>query len=353
MSIRLSIEKLVHGGSGLGSIDGKRVFVPFSAPGDVLEVEIVSERPGFSEGRIARIVEPAPCRVDPPCPAFGRCGGCQWQHISYEEQLRQKRAILAEALERTGRIRGPTVFETIPSPGQWHYRNRMQLHVDSHGRVGYYRAGSKEVVEFESCLIADPSINAELAARRGEIAVRGRGIALRADGGEGFAQVNSAQNERLRSLLVEWLGGVPHGAVLEPHAGAGNFTSAIARIAGEVVAADIDGRAVRAGLRRLQGLGIANVRYGCMPAQKAVRRHAAACDAIVLDPPRGGCIEAVEAIEGARPCSIIYISCDPATLARDCRALCERGWRHVRSQPVDMFPQTFHVESLTLLSREA
>lgn len=347
----VSIEKMIHGGSGMGRAEGKAVFVPFSAPGDELEVEIVAEHPGFMDARIVRIVKPAAFRVGPRCPVFGACGGCQWQHLAYKEQLAWKRSILAETLLRIGGVHGACVLETLASPKQWHYRNRMMLHVDSQGRVGYYRPKSKEVVEFEECFIADESLNRELRARRAEFARRDRGIALRTTDESSFSQVNAAQNENMRALLGEWLKDVPHARVCELYAGSGNLTTTIARLAERVIASEIDVRAVRRAEERFAELGIDNVEFACMASEKAVRAHARSCDAVVVDPPRKGCREAIEAIAEAGPNSILYISCDPATLARDVRFLTERGYALVRSKPIDMFPQTFHIESLSLLSR--
>lgn len=349
--MRVTIEKLIHGGNGLATHEGRKLFVPFSAPGDVLEVELTAEHAGFAEARIVEVMQPSPSRVLPRCPVFGSCGGCQWQHISYEEQLAAKRAIVIEQLQRLGGIAAPEVLETLPSPNPWNYRNRIQLHVDAAGRVGYYRPRSREVVEFAECAIAEEAVNQELAARREEFAKRNRGVAIRASGGAGFSQVNSAQNERLASLLCEWLSAVPHASVLELYAGSGNFTRRLAAVAQSLVASEIDGRAVRAGQEALAAAGIRNVMFICMPAARAAKRHAAGADAVVVDPPRKGFAEAIPAIIEAGPRSILAISCDPATLARDCRALIGAGYRFVRCQPVDMFPQTFHVESLTLLER--
>ncbi len=348
--MRISIDKLIHGGSGMGMVEGKKIFVPFAAPGDLLDVEITADHGGFAEAKIVRIIETSPSRVTPPCPVFGQCGGCQWQHLSYEAQLFWKREILIESLTRIGKIKRPEVAETIPSPKMWNYRNRIQLHVDSQGRVGFYKPRSKEVVEFEECAIADEQINVELKVRRAEIAQRDRGMSLRVDPEAPFAQVNSQQNERLKELLASTLKELPHESVLELYAGSGNFTRALAAIAAHVVASDIDGKAVRMGRQMLAKEGISNVDFLCKPGAAAARRLTAGCDAVILDPPRSGCADIVEALAQLRPKSILYISCDPATLARDALALSAHGYRFLRSTPIDMFPQTFHIESLSVFT---
>ncbi len=349
--MHIHIEKLIPGGAGMGTHEGRRVFVPFAAPGDELEVEVVADHGSWMEARIVDITQPSPDRVEPICPVFGKCGGCQWQHLSYDSQLRAKREILRESLMRIGKIADPEVLETLPSPQQWHYRNRIQLHVNAAGEVGFYRAKSKEVVAFASCPIADEHINAELAHRREEIAKRDRGIALRVEGDESFSQVNTAQNEQLKKVLIDWMRELPHEHVAELHAGSGNFTFAMAAIASEIFASEIDGRAVAAAQKRIEREGITNVAFVRAPAHKAFAHHVGACDALLIDPPRKGCPEAIESIVRLGPQSILAISCDPATLARDLRALCDQGYRFVRTLPIDMFPQTFHVESLTLLQR--
>ena len=347
--MRITIDKLVHGGNGLGEVSGKRIFVPYSAPGDELEVNVTADHGTWAEAEVESIVLPAPCRVTPPCPVFGRCGGCQWQHISYEAQLEWKRLILIETLERIGKISDPSVLETLASPKQWHYRNRIQLHVDSNGHVGFYGPRSKEVIEFGECLIADERINRELAARREELSKRTKGIALRAELGEGFSQVNPTQNEQMKELLCQWLEGVPHRTVLELYAGSGNLTFAVAKIAQKVVASDIDGRAIRmARQRQSKGEG-PNIEFIRAAGAEATRRFTDGCDAVVVNPPRTGCAEAIEAIISVQPQHIFYISCDPATLARDIHSFSEHGYQLFRAVPIDMFPQTYHVESLAML----
>ena len=195
--MKINIEKLVYGGSGAGEVDGKMVFVPHSAPGDVLEIETVEDHKTWVEARIVSIIEESPCRIKPKCPAFGKCGGCQWQHLPYETQLEWKRAILRETLERIGKIQNPDVMPTLPSPKEWNYRNKIQLHVDSKGRIGFYKPKSKEVVEFEKCYIADERLNEQLNDRREELSTRDRGVALRVNDGPAFVQINSGQNERI------------------------------------------------------------------------------------------------------------------------------------------------------------
>lgn len=348
--MQIQIEKLVHGGSGIGFSDGKCIFVPFTAPGDLVVVEIVEDHGSWAVANLGEIVERSPLRCDPPCPVFGRCGGCQWQHISYPAQLEWKRRILIEAIERIAKLPSPIVLDTLPSPHEWNYRNRIQLHVNSKGKIGFYRPKSKEVIEFKRCLIADERINEELHQRRNEISKRDRGIALRVEEGDGgsFSQVNSAQNGQLKDVISDWLKDLPHERVLELYCGSGNFTFALAKSADRVVASDIDSRAIDAARLKQAQLGVQNIEFIAASAEKSAARFKGEIDAVLIDPPRKGCAEAISEIIRLKPKAIIYISCDPATLARDLRSFIDAGYEFKKSLPVDMFPQTFHVESISL-----
>ena len=180
--MKVKIEKLIDGGKGLALHEGKRIFVSYAAPGDVLEVEVTKEHESYSEAKIINIIETSPERVEPKCPAFAKCGGCQWQHLSYETQLFWKREIVKEDLQRLGRVDAALaeekVLKPIASPNKWNYRNRIQLNVRNN-RVGFCRPESLEVVEFTECHIAEPLINEQLKERREELRMRNRGISLR------------------------------------------------------------------------------------------------------------------------------------------------------------------------------
>lgn len=355
--MKLTIDKLVHGGMGMGTVEGKKIFVPYAAPGDVLDVEITTDHGDYAQARIVRILEPAASRVSPPCPVFGSCGGCQWQHIDYPTQLQWKRNIFIETLERLGRFERDVletiVADTVSSPKQWNYRNRIQLQVDRQGRIGFHRWQSRDVVEFEKCLIADDRLNTVLAEKR-ELYRHAtmRTVEFRLDDEvSSFSQVNTEQNETLRKIIIEWLQTVPHDRVLELHAGSGNFTFSIAALAREVVAIEVDGRAVRAAKERLANASVTNVQFLRSFAGTITSRVKGTFETIVLDPPRKGAEEALDVIVHYRPQTIIYVSCDPATLARDITRLGKEGWELKRSVPVDMFPQTFHIESVSFLKR--
>ncbi len=347
--MKITIDKLIGGGNGLGTYEGKKIFVPLSMPGDELEVEITRDQGSWAEASIIKIIRPSKDRIEPKCKVFGTCGGCQWQHMPYEKQLEWKREIIIEALTGIGKVKSPNVLQTLPSPEQWHYRNRIQLHINSKGVIGFYRPKSKDVIEFDECLIADERINKELNERRTEFSKRDRGVAIRVEGEESFSQINTTQNEQMKKLVVEWLGEVKHESVMELYAGSGNLTFPIADIAELVIASDIDGRSIQSAQLKQANLNITNVEFIRAEAGRAAKRFAGGCDAVLVDPPRKGCAEAIDAIVSVEPESILYISCNPATLARDINKLHEFGYNLERAIPIDMFPQTFHVETLALL----
>ncbi|MBT3182732.1 MAG: class I SAM-dependent RNA methyltransferase [Deltaproteobacteria bacterium] len=349
--MQIKIEKLIYGGNGAGEIDGKKVFVPLSAPGDILDVEIVGDHKTWSEAKILSVVETASCRVTNKCPVFGTCGGCQWQHLSYDTQLEWKRSILKETLEHIGGIENPEVLPTLASPKQWNYRNKIQLHVDSKGRIGFYKPKSKEVVEFDECYIADESLNAKLNEKREKYSKRDRGVALRVEDGPAFVQINSGQNEQIKKVISEWIADLPHSSILELYAGAGNFTFEIAKMADRTVASDVDKIAIAIAKERARALGLSNIEFIRSSSGKAAKRMQGDCDLLLMDPPRKGCADAIADILNLKPKSIIYISCNPATLARDMSDLNAGGYHFQKSMPVDMFPQTYHIESINLLSR--
>ncbi len=349
-NLQVRIEKLVYGGAGVGDIEGKKTFVPFAAPGDLCEIEINADCGNYFEGRLVDLIEESADRVVPRCPVFGKCGGCQWQHISYDAQLKWKREILKESLCRIAKISSPNLLETMPSPMQWNYRNRMQLHVDSKGRVGFYRAKSKEVIEFEECLIADARLNEKLCINRGDFSKRDRGVSLRIEEGPSFLQINSGQNDQLKSKLVEWVSQGKDRKILELYAGAGNFTFDLAKIADHVVAFEIDVKAVEIAREKIAQRGISNIDFYAEASEKTENRISGNLDAIVLDPPRRGCEEALKGMMRLRPKNIYYISCNPATLSRDVAAMMKEGYELVRAIPIDMFPQTFHVEAMVQLT---
>ena len=349
--IIVQVEKLVYGGAGLCESEGKKIFVDFSAPGDTLDINITKDHGQFSEAEIVKIVEPSRLRVEPKCPVFGRCGGCQWQHLSYQSQLSWKQKILKETIERVGGALEPEVLPTLPSPKEWYYRNRIQLHSDGKGHAGFYKPRSNEIVEFQKCYIADERINEMLCSQRKEIGCRQKGMSLRLFEGPHFSQVNVEQNENVKKVIKSILNEVPHEIIVELYAGSGNFTFSMAEYASRVIASEIDGRAIRFAKDWVEQSKIKNVEFHCIPSEKISKVFNSKCDVVFLNPPRKGAAESIEPIIGLDPKTVIYMSCNPATLSRDLKRLIAKGWRLKKCLPIDMFPQTFHIEAIAVLSK--
>jgi 23S rRNA (uracil1939-C5)-methyltransferase len=409
--------------------DGKTVLVSGGCPGDLVEIEVLEDKPRFARARVVEIVEPSPDRVAPPCPYFGVCGGCQWQHVSYEAQLSAKRDAVVDALTRIGRIQDADklVAEVAASEAQYGYRNKVELVPDpesSRLTLGYHRAASHDVVGVDECLLlpkrllkAPKSLTGALrylsgandlqisrvelrvaantsdvelaiwtppggfpraaAARtlgqalpltsmvrvlhKGPVKERnvskvevlsGRGCWTERVAGTSFAvsapsffQVNTAVAELMTEALLGELETDGSDVALDVYAGAGTFTLPIARSAGETIAIESYGSAVRDLRRNLEQNALhADVVGGDAEREMAGIGH---FDVAVVDPPRSGLSPAViDAIAAGHPRVLAYVSCDPATLARDAERLRAAGLDLVSAKPFDLFPQSYHVETI-------
>lgn len=332
MNQPLKIEKLVYEGAGVGFVNRQPIFVPMTVPGDEIECRITKKHKGFADGVATRILRPSPNRTTPKCEYFGRCGGCQWQHMDYACQILWKQIIVEEQLRRIGKIRNPNVLPTIPSPKVWNYRNRVKMHRDKSGRTGFYAPSSHELVEIGDCLLVEE--------------------ANKAGSCEFFTQVNPAQNENLKALVVELVEKTGAKNVLELYCGNGNLTFAIAEVTGTVEASDSDKKAVVCAKEDAAERGVKNICFKCEPAQRAVNaaiKNNVKYGCMVVDPPRDGCKDISGGIIKLKPPHIIYISCNPATMARDIHAFAQHGYKLESAQPIDMFPQTYHIETVASL----
>lgn len=380
--IELEIARLSSGGGrGVGRHEGLVVFVPDAAPNERVLVRIARVKKNFAEGRLLSVLRPSPSRVTPPCPVAHLCGGCSWQHITYEEQLGQKRNIVEDAVRKfSGR---PTieVKPVIASPQPWHYRNRIQVH-SARGRVGFHRRGSHEIIDVENCLIADIRLNVALRGLRARFETNtqlsSRTELTLTEGGEvreshdpryedelGFAQVNTSIN----TLLIQAvLSHIPSSIdrLLDLYAGAGNFTFPLARHSQpgpKIIAVELHEKSVMHGRAKAERLGASNVQFVNAPVEafltSILRNEVDGIDVkdirnsvVLIDPPRAGCApEALAALRTLAPKRLIYISCDPVTLARDLGQLPSEVFGVVEVQPFDMFPQTDHVETLAVIDR--
>ena len=448
----LTIEKLIYGGDGLARLPadergrGKAVFVPFVLADEKVEATLVEQKPGFARARVNQIVEASPQRILPACPYFARCGGCHYQHASYEHQFEIKKEILRENLRRMAKLELPCEIEVHPSP-PWNYRNRsrLQVRVAPEFAVGYFKFGSHQLLPVESCPISSPMINRGIAAlwqvgRSGNAPAGLRDIELFANADDTQLLVMiSCTAEAKRSLIKGWAeelqtamteiagvsafreaqsakAGAAHETLLslgDDHlvyrmqgsnyrVSAGSFFQTNRHLTDELVKIVTEGQSGEVALDLYAGVGLFSTALACdfrhivsvEPSQtafadleynlpkngKAIRATAEQYlngrrdgeagneersgsetalpgsaqkpDLVIVDPPRSGLGERVaRAVADLGASRIAYVSCDPATLARDLVLLLGSGYRINRAHLVDLFPQTYHLETVLHLSR--
>lgn len=411
--IELELTDMAYGGAAVGRYEGRVVFVPYAIAGERVRVEIVEEKKRYAQARLIDVLAPSPDRVQPPCPHFGPgpegpCGGCQWQHIAYPAQVRFKQAILADQLQRIGGFSDPPLLSPVPSPSPWGYRNQARFGVSPDGQLGYRAMNSQRIIPIRECHIIDPRLLALFQALDLEPAGL-EGVTLRLgtateelmlvlemagdevpaletdmplscvllfrDGssvvlvGEGdlveevagrrfhisagsFFQVNTHLAEKLVERVLSYLALTGCETVLEAYSGVGLFTAFLAPHAARVIAIESNPSAVADAQVNLDEFN--HIELYQAEVEEVLPVLEMALDAAVLDPPRAGCAPAViDALIRLRPPRIVYVSCDPATLARDCKRLAMGGYRLAATQLVDMFPQTYHIESVSLLTAQS
>jgi 23S rRNA (uracil1939-C5)-methyltransferase len=453
----VSIRDLSSQGAGVGrDEEGCTAFVAYTAPGDVVEARITSKQARYWEGEVVSVREASAVREEARCVLFGRCGGCDWQHLRYEAQLEAKQRILRESLRRVGKQEIPTLPMIQAPPSPWGMRDRARLHLDAQGRIGFYERGSQRVLPFSSCPVLSPTLQSLLpslqreiqrfllplteirlltaeeseGSRESEGVEEGRGVeeggskgasillschlgkealrwtqerrdAVKAEfiqsfagwvaaipavvgaslwagatlwqscgrayvevgegrtryRAEGFAQASFAGNRLLQERMLSMLSPLAHEKILEIYAGSGNLSYPLALRCAHLMALEgypqavEDAKAALASQEALQD----RLSFVCFDDERddllaLCRERSFRPDALLLDPPRRGLSKAIrQQILTLRPPRILYISCDPATLARDLQAFTERGYRLDELQAVDLMPHTAHLEALALL----
>ncbi len=361
--IELSLTGMAHGGSAVGRVEGKAVFVPYAIAGERIRARIVQDKGRFAEAELLEVLDSSPHRVQPRCQHFGICGGCHWQHIDYAMQLELKRQIVHDQFIRIGGFKDLSVQPTLPSPDPWYYRSHISLHTTSEGQAGFVSTDQQTVIPIQECHIMRPELFAMLQHipshkeqrlqvgntgkdRPEKVHYRVKDHVFQVSAGS-FFQVNLPQAEMLVTLVLENLQLQGNERVLDLYSGVGLFTAFIAEHARHVTAIESSPMAVQDAKINLAAFKNVEILEGRAEAiLKRQKYHAA-----ITDPPRTGMKpKALNTLIQCRPQKIIYVSCDPSTLARDARQLAENGYRLTVVQPVDMFPQTYHIETVAVFS---
>ncbi len=362
--VDLKIEDIAFGGKGVAREQGKAVFVPYTVESELVSAEIVREKKQFAEAELVEVKQVSPDRVEPQCPYFGRCGGCAYQHMSYEHQLAIKWRQVRDALERIGKLKDVPMRPIIPSPEQYGYRNRITVHAQE-GVIGFFRRDSHRLIDIEHCPISRGGVNRALAELRAQPHVRDGHYTLRASANARvFSQTNDAVAKTLRDLVVDLV--PPNQELLiDAYCGSGFFAKALLDKFERVIGIDWDRFAIAAAKENATGketyiagdveseLQQAGAVHPNRPVSandvQAGRLRSIAPTTLIVDPPATGLsAEVRKAILDLSPMTLIYISCNPPTLARDLRELREK-FVIESVTPLDMFPQTAEIEVLVHL----
>jgi 23S rRNA (uracil1939-C5)-methyltransferase len=405
--IELELDAIGHRGQALGRHEGKVVFVPYAIPGECARVQVVEDRKRWARAELLDVLRPSPHRVIPPCPYFGTCGGCQWQHIDATMQLACKHEILVNQLRRVGLAASTPVAAVRGTDEPWGYRNHVQFTLSGEGKLGFQGARSHNVVPIARCLLLHPlldelhqmldvhwpelsRLSLRAGVRTGEQmvifeAVRGEMPELEVDvplscvlrlpdgrhvpligsdalherlrdrsyriSAGSFFQVNTAQAEGLLDVVETYLDLQPDDLLLDVYCGVGTFGLSLIDRIGQLIGIEESPSAVEDAWANAAGSEVVTLIEGT--AERIVPTLNEPVTKVVIDPPREGCALALlDALVDLAPQRIAYISCNPATLGRDLARLVSSGYRLRQVQPVDMFPQTYHTESVSWLQRE-
>jgi 23S rRNA (uracil1939-C5)-methyltransferase len=352
--VDLTIDRLAPTGEGVGRHDGRVMFVPLTAPGDRVRVEIERVYTRYARATVLEILEPGPDRVEPPCPYFGRCGGCSWMHLSGEAQRAERVRIVRDALKRVGHVHDIPAPSVLPSPRPLGYRSRARV-AASRAAVGFRARASRRVVDVGRCLVLDPETGRELERLRArpprtptEVEVRGFGEKVDVGGRmlrvgrRAFFQPNRPLWERWQSAVADRCG--QGRSLVELYAGVGFYTVLLTSRFSRVVAVERS-----AGARDARANTTAEVVRADATEWAPKNLGGIAPEVVLANPPRTGCHPSVlHAVIGAAPRRFVYVSCDPATLARDVGRL-SHDYRVIDLLVIDALPQTHHVEVICVL----
>lgn len=408
-TFEVELTTFTYGGEVLGRLpDGRAVFVPFALPGEVVRLRLVEDKQRYARAELLEVLESASERVDPLCTHFGLCGGCHYQHLPYRKQLQAKAEILRDQLQRIGKLDDPPVKPTVPSPREFYYRNHVQFHLTPQGELGYHEAISNRVFAIRECHLPEEPINEVWPLLEVEPMPGLQRINLRAAADEdvlvalesedpllpefsvedlpisvvhlgpagtqvlagsdhvvmhvlerpfrvsagSFFQVNTLMAAELVQHILTYLDPQPSDAVLDVYAGAGLFSAFLAPQVDHLIAIEASPLACDDFIVNLEEFDNVTLYEGA--AEDVLPELALSPRFILVDPPRAGLdTAALDAIIALQPQVLAYVSCDPATLARDGRRLTREGYHLVQVTPFDLFPQTYHIESISFWQQES
>ena len=343
--VDLKIRDIAFGGKGVGRDNSKAIFVPFTIEGELVTAKIVREKKQFAESELVDVRERSPDRVEPPCPYFGRCGGCAYQHINYEHQLAIKWRQVRDILQRIGKLKEVPMRPIIPSPEPYGYRNRITVHAQD-GVVGFFRRDSNRLIDIARCPISRDEVNRALMELRAQHVRDGHYTLRAASGPRAFSQTNDAVAHALRDLIRQFMP-ANQELLIDAYCGRGFFAKTLLDKCKRAIGIDWDKFAIEAARENATtketyiagdvDLELGRLRSIAPPFQreKAV---------LIVDPPATGLTPAVrKSIVDLAPATLIYVSCNPPTLARDLADLRQR-FTVESITPLDMFPQTAEIE---------
>lgn len=405
----ITLEKLTYGGDTMGRLsDGRAVFVPFGLPGETVRIQLTQEKQNFARGEILEILKTSPDRITPKCKHFTQCGGCHYQNLPYEKQLLAKADILRDQLQRIGKIENPPVQPTVASPEQWNYRNHVQFHLTDDGKVGFINASSNAILAIEECHLPEAAIDAFRDDLQFESRMNLERVSLRSGADDdlmlileseteetpeleieadisivhiyedhpvviagsdsltiqvlgkdfhvsapSFFQVNTPMAEKMVQYLLTNSPTSQSTTLLDLYCGVGLFSKFVADKYAKVIGIEASPSACEDFAINLDEFdnielyeGAAEEILPALASQLTQPMH------MIVDPPRAGIDKhALDAILQINPQVIAYVSCDPSTLARDAARLIKGGYTLQHVTPFDLFPQTYHIESISIFTR--
>lgn len=407
MEYEITLTTLVYGGDAMGRLpDGRAVFVPFGLPDERVRLRLVEGKRGFARAELLEVLKPSPERMVPRCKHFSTCGGCHYQNMPYERQIIAKTGILRDQLKRIGKIEDPPVKPMVASPQQWNYRNHMQFHLARDGKIGFVPSNGEGVLPISECHLPELTINAfwpELqfesntnvervslrAGQDGELMLILESEALEApeleveadvsvvhtfDGhplvmagqdhisatilgkefrvsATSFFQVNTTMAGKMVEHLLARLAPATSSVLIDVYCGVGLFSRFFASTCRQVIGIESSAAACDDFSFNLDGFNNVDLYEGL--AEEVIPHLEVQPHIVLLDPPRAGLEKAVmDGILKLAPRVIAYISCDPSTLARDAARFIHGGYRLVEVTPFDLFPQTYHIESISIFEKE-